>query len=59
MVVVEECTFDRCEASHWINLFDMHQKYADVVELQEVVAYLGSVDDDLFTDRMPALVAQD
>jgi len=59
MVVVEECTFDRCEASHWINLFDMHQKYADVVELQEVVAYLGSLEDDLFTDRMAVLAAQD
>jgi maleamate amidohydrolase len=33
--VVEECCFDRTQASHWINLFDMHHKYADVVPLEE------------------------
>jgi maleamate amidohydrolase len=55
MVVVEDCTFDRCEASHWMSLFDMHQKYADVVPLSEVAEYLGSVRDDLFVDRMAAL----
>lgn len=43
MVVVEECTFDRTEASHYINLFDMHTKYADVVSLGETVAYLDMI----------------
>ena len=33
MIVVEEGVFDRHEAAHAINLFDMHQKYADVVSL--------------------------
>lgn len=33
MIVVEDCVFDRTEASHAINLFDMNQKYADVVSL--------------------------
>lgn len=42
MIVVEECVFDRTEASHAINLFDMHQKYADVLSLAEVSAYLES-----------------
>jgi len=28
-IVVEECTFDRSAVSHKVNLFDMHQKYAD------------------------------
>jgi nicotinamidase-related amidase len=42
MIVVEECVFDRHEATHAINLFDMHQKYADVVSLAEVVAYLAT-----------------
>ncbi len=40
MGVVEECTFDRHEASHALNLFDMNQKYADVVSLSEAKAYL-------------------
>ena len=42
MIVVEECVFDRHEATHAINLFDMHQKYADVVSLSEVLEYLGT-----------------
>ncbi|MEA2640178.1 MAG: hypothetical protein QOF51_1572 [Chloroflexota bacterium] len=43
MSVVEECTFDRTQASHAINLFDMHQKYADVIPLQDAIAYFDSV----------------
>ena len=43
MGVVEECTFDRTQASHYINLFDMHQKYADVVSLKEAVAYFDGI----------------
>ena len=42
MIVVEECVFDRHEATHAINLFDMHQKYADVVSLTEVLEYLAA-----------------
>jgi nicotinamidase-related amidase len=40
MIVVEECVFDRHEAAHAINLFDMHQKYADVVSLAEALESL-------------------
>jgi len=40
MVVAEECVFDRHEACHAINLFDMNQKYADVLPLDEIVQYL-------------------
>jgi nicotinamidase-related amidase len=35
--VVEECVFDRHEATHAMNLFDMHQKYADVIPLSEAL----------------------
>jgi maleamate amidohydrolase len=42
VVVPEECSFDRGIASHAINLFDMQQKYADVVPIEEVIKYLGS-----------------
>ena len=41
MIVAEECVFDRTEASHAINLFDMNQKYADVLPLDEIVAFLA------------------
>tara|TARA_B100000315_G_C14510049_1_gene556535 strand:- start:164 stop:904 length:741 start_codon:yes stop_codon:yes gene_type:complete len=40
MIVVEECVFDRTEASHAMNLFDLNQKYADVIPLAEVIQYL-------------------
>lgn len=43
MGVVEECTFDRTQASHYINLFDMNQKYADVVSLSEAVTYFDGI----------------
>jgi nicotinamidase-related amidase len=43
VAVLEECVFDRHEAAHAINLFDMEQKYADVIPLSEGVAYLGSL----------------
>lgn len=43
MIVVEECVFDRHEATHALNLFDMDQKYADVVGLEEAIGYLRAV----------------
>jgi maleamate amidohydrolase len=55
MSVVEECTFDRGQASHAVNLFDMHQKYADVVPLDETLEYLRGVPEGLFDTRMPIL----
>jgi len=39
-VVVEECVFDRHESAHAMNLFDMHQKYADVLPLADVQAWM-------------------
>ncbi|MCX7197335.1 MAG: hypothetical protein NTW37_04935 [Proteobacteria bacterium] len=41
--VVGECCFDRTQASHWINLFDMHQKYADVVDVAAATDYFAAV----------------
>ena len=43
VTVVEECVFDRHHAAHAINLFDMHEKYADVLGIDEVVAHLESL----------------
>lgn len=36
-IVVEECVGDRAEEPHRANLFDMDQKYADVVLLSDVL----------------------
>ena len=38
--VIEECVFDRHEACHAMNLFDMNQKYADVISIDAAVDYL-------------------
>jgi len=35
--VVEECVFDRSEEAHKTSLFDLHHKYADVMNLSEVI----------------------
>jgi maleamate amidohydrolase len=40
MTVVEECVFDRHFTAHAMNLFDMHQKYADVLGVDDVVGHL-------------------
>jgi len=40
VALVEECTYDRAELTHKVNLFDLHHKYADVMHLDEVVAHL-------------------
>jgi len=40
MVVVEECVYDRHEASRAINLFDIDQKYGDVISLAEAVEWI-------------------
>jgi maleamate amidohydrolase len=42
-LVPRECVGDRAQAPHEANLFDIQAKYADVVSLDEAVAYLESV----------------
>jgi maleamate amidohydrolase len=54
-MVVEDGTFDRGQASHAINLFDMDMKYADVVDLEETLTYIESLEAGLFDQRMPVL----
>lgn len=43
VVVPEECVFDRTEASHAINLYDMHREYAHVWLLDETIGYVKSL----------------
>lgn len=50
--VVEECTFDRTQSSHKINLFDIEQKYGDVMHLADVLAYLATLPDGVFDDAL-------
>ena len=49
VVIPEETAFDRFQASHAMNLFDLNCKYADVIPATEVSQYLGSLErrDDL------------
>lgn len=42
-IIPEETTFDRFQASHAINLFDLNCKYADVIPSAEVLDYLDGI----------------
>jgi nicotinamidase-related amidase len=43
VAIPEECAFDRFEASHAINLFDLNCKYADVIPAAEVATYMAAL----------------
>lgn len=43
LAVIEDCTFDRTEAAHAMSLFDLDQKYGDVMSVSAVRAYLESL----------------
>lgn len=40
VAVIADCVFDRCGLSHKASLFDMHLKYATVIEIEEACALL-------------------
>ncbi|MBM3678217.1 MAG: isochorismatase family protein [Actinobacteria bacterium] len=42
-LVPRECVADRAQAPHEANLFDIQAKYADVVSVEEAIAYLAGV----------------
>jgi nicotinamidase-related amidase len=42
-IVVDDAVFDRGQLSHAVNLFDMDQKYADVIDTDQTLAYLASI----------------
>jgi nicotinamidase-related amidase len=44
-LVPRECVGDRAQAPHEANLFDIQAKYADVVSLEDALAYLETVPD--------------
>jgi nicotinamidase-related amidase len=43
VALVEECTFDRAELTHKVNLFDLHHKYVDVMHVDEVLTHLDAL----------------
>jgi maleamate amidohydrolase len=43
MLVPHECVYDRSQVSHAVNLFDMSEKYADVMSTEEALTALRSV----------------
>jgi maleamate amidohydrolase len=58
VVIVEECVFDRGQASHKINLFDMQAKYADVVPLEAALNYLDELPRGLDAPPSPGIGAR-
>lgn len=54
MGVVAECCFDRTEMSHYVNLFDMDQKYADVIDREEASVYFEEVASEKF--KLPTMI---
>jgi maleamate amidohydrolase len=48
VAIAEDACFDRSQASHAINLCDMHAKYADVMPSAEIVKHIMSQTDTLF-----------
>lgn len=48
VIIAEEGCFDRSQASHAINLCDMHAKYADVISTAEVIDYVSKLPAGLF-----------
>jgi len=43
VTIAEECTYDRAELTHKVNLFDLHHKYADVMHTDEIIAHLDAM----------------
>ncbi|WP_324764086.1 isochorismatase family protein (plasmid) [Sinorhizobium meliloti] len=48
VTVVEDGCFERCQASHAVNLFDMNSKYADVLPSGEVRTFMEGLETGLF-----------
>ena len=42
--VVTDCCFDRIEASHWISLFDIRQKYADLLDSADAAKFIEALE---------------
>lgn len=50
VTIAEDCCFDRAEISHAVSLFDMHAKYADVLDADTIIKHISGLADDLYDD---------
>ncbi len=57
VTIPHEAVFDRGEVSHKIALFDLHMKYVDVTDLDDVLTYLKCLPVGLFDDAYPPAAA--
>jgi nicotinamidase-related amidase len=55
--IVEECTFDRAQFTHVVNLFDMHAKYGTLVSVQEVKEYVAGLGEQPGAEKVEAVAA--
>ena len=53
VTIPHEAAFDRSEVSHKVALMDVHMKYADVTDTDDVAEYLEGLDAGLFDDVYP------
>lgn len=57
VTIPHEGVFDRGEVSHKMALFDLHMKYVDVTDTDDVVAHLEGLDAGLFDATYPPAAA--
>ena len=57
VTIPHEAVFDRGEVSHKIALFDLHMKYVDVTDLDDVLGYLKGLPAGLFDESYPPAAA--
>ena len=53
VTIPHEATFDRSVLSHKVALMDLHMKYVDVTDTDDVVGYLGGLEPGLFDETWP------
>jgi maleamate amidohydrolase len=53
VTIPHEGAFDRGEVSHKMSLFDLHMKYVDVTDTEDVLSYLEGLDAGLFDATYP------
>ena len=52
VIVMEDGTFDRFECSHAVTLLDIHCKYGDVLGIEDVTAYLKTLERGMFSEKI-------
>ncbi|MBX7269069.1 isochorismatase family protein [Micromonospora sp. Llam7] len=58
VTIPHEAVFDRAVLSHKVSLMDIHMKYADVTNLDEVLGHLEGLNEGMFDDVYPPAAAR-